>query len=64
MMDEYETVMGLAKRWRISESFIRKAIAGRRLLAVRVGGSRAIRIRVADAERFLIEGRTRQEAGR
>jgi hypothetical protein len=59
MMDEYE-----AKRWKVSESFIRTAIAGQRLLAVRVGGSRAVRIRVADAERFLADGWPLGEARR
>lgn len=55
-MDSYVTVSTLAERTQTSESYWRKAIARRQLPVVRIGGSRILRIRIADAERFLAEG--------
>lgn len=55
-MDSYVTVSTLAERTQTSESFWRKAIARRALPVVRIGGARLVRIRIADAERFLAEG--------
>lgn len=52
-MDQYLTVSTLAERTQTSESFWRKAVARRALPVMRIPGSRIVRIRAADAERFL-----------
>jgi len=51
-MDQYLTVSSLAERTQTSESFWRKAIARRALPVVRIGG-RIVRVKIADAERFM-----------
>jgi len=64
-MEQYLTVSTLAERTQTSESYWRKAIARRALPAVRIGGSRIVRIKIADVERFLAEGfRPAREAQR
>jgi excisionase family DNA binding protein len=56
-MEQYISVATLADRTQLSESFWRKAITRRLLPAFKVGAGRAIRVRLADAERFLDAGR-------
>lgn len=54
-MEQYLTVSTLAERTQTSESYWRKAIARRALPVVRIGGGRIVRIRMADAERYLAQ---------
>jgi excisionase family DNA binding protein len=64
-MEQYLTVSTLAERTQTSESYWRKAITRRALPIVRIGGGRNVRVKLADAERFLAEGfRPAREAQR
>jgi excisionase family DNA binding protein len=63
-MEQYLTVSTLSERTQTSESFWRKAIARRALPVVRIGGARIVRIKIADAERFLEASPARPEVPR
>ena len=55
-MEQYLSIATLAERTQLSESYWRKAIRRRLLSSVRIGGGRAVRVKLADAERFLAAG--------
>ena len=55
-MEQYLSIAILAKLTQLSESYWRKAIHRKLLSSVRIGGGRTVRVKLADAERFLAAG--------